>query len=264
MKYQLLLLTIYLITITYSQDTCNSYKTSATCTGNCQWTETKAGSCAQTSTKTCTDTLVESDCTGACTFTEKAGKCESLGMTDESCATALTEAKTADNTKVCADIPGCVEVESSCKAITVTDESCAADLTKAKSTDNTKVCADIVGCEDVGGTCKAKTEICKETEKASCTKDGRCKWTITSASCTDTCQPLSTSTECNGKNSLCTWTEGTGTCATKKEEGSDSGSGSGSGSGTGTTTGTSSESEEDSSYYVKFGKYILVLFLFLF
>ena len=47
MKYQLLILTIYLITIAYGEDdACKSFTKSSDCTGDCKWTVTKEGSCA--------------------------------------------------------------------------------------------------------------------------------------------------------------------------------------------------------------------------
>ena len=287
MKYQLLLLAIYLITIAYGEDTaCESITKSSDCIGNCEWTEIKAGSCSQTTTTTCTETLIESDCIGACTFTETGGECEKQADTDAFCAAALTAATDADADAVCGDITGCEDVDGACKAIAVTDDSCAADLETAKAADNTKVCADITGCEDVSGVCKAKS-VCTSNQKATCTGDARCKWKITSATCTNTCTSLS-SDECNGKSDVCTWTAATNGCVTKKEDGKTPGgddddktpggddndktpggddnddSGSGSGSGSGTGTGTTSGSDSDSSNYVKFGNYLLVLFLFLF
>ena len=58
MKYQLLLFTIYLITIEYYENTCEPYKSSDVCEAetenNCEWRETTPGSCNQ---------KVEDDCT---------------------------------------------------------------------------------------------------------------------------------------------------------------------------------------------------------
>ena len=51
MKYQLLLFTIYLITILYCADPYESYKSSDECTADrqnsCEWRETIPGSCSQ-------------------------------------------------------------------------------------------------------------------------------------------------------------------------------------------------------------------------
>ena len=206
MKYQLLLLIIYLITIAYGEDKCTSYKTSETCsadkTNNCKWTG-KAASCAQKTSVTCTShTTSATDCTnaGACTYNE-------LG----------TCANSKDN--------------AACTAAAAT-------------------CADTAGCTGDSNGCTAETGQCNYNTKTTCeaqTTAHACAWTKTSATCTDACASITSNTDCTS-NSGCSWTEGTGSCATsnseEKKDGDDSGS--------------------DSSNYVKFGNYLLVLFLFLF
>ena len=204
MKYQLLLLIIYLITIAYGEDKCTTYKTSDTCTAdtanNCKWTATPA-SCAQKTPVTCTsNTGSEEACTtaGACTYNE-------VGT----CANSKTDAACGEVAATCGDNKGCTGDENGCTAET------------GQCTYNTK------------SDCQAQTAA------------HACQWTKTSATCTDTCASITSNTDCTNNND-CSWTEGTGSCATSNNEEKNDGD------------------DSDSSNYVKFGNYLLVLFLFLF
>ena len=240
MKYQLLL-TIYLLTITYcAVDPCEAHGTSAECTADtansCGWTAKASPTCVQKTTVTCPSTPTQaSDCTSA-------GACEYEEVTTGSCANSKNDAACETAKSDCANTPGCTGNESSCTA---------------------------------------KTDVCNTDVEATCTADAStngCAWSTAKVGiCKDACASLANDA-CTGKSSLCSWV--TGTCQKtgnqeqkeneeeneeneeeKKEEGS--GAGSGSGAGTGTGTGGNG-SDPDSSNYVKFGNYLLVLFLFLF
>ena len=218
MKYQLLLLTIYLITV-YSQKACNTYTTDETCdeADNCEWEVTKAGSCGQKTTKDCSG-LSGDNCKDGCTL-----------KTTGTCANS----KTADE---CTEAANCGET---------------AGCTAGKDEEEEDICTPTTG------------NICKGETQDDCEKEttNSCAWTPGASTCSNSCTEL-TKANC-GTNTDCTWTEATGTCKTIEGPKGGSGSGSGSGSGTGTGTGTGT-GDSDSSNYVKFGNYLLVLFLFLF
>ena len=116
MKYQLLLLTIYLITIAYGQDNACTYTTSETCKAdtNCEWEEANPGKCEQETTKDCsTLTNDEEHCKGGCSVGE--GTCANT-MTDATCATEGS-ISSFDSAK-CSAASGCVVDGSTCKAKT--------------------------------------------------------------------------------------------------------------------------------------------------
>ena len=252
-------------------DVCDSLDTQSACeekanTNKCGWTP---GKCENTMTDaTCAAEGVDSDsnydatvCNGlagciadttnnACIA--KTGECDSLTTEDLCVAQA--------DTKKC----GWTISKGTC-ANTMTDATCA--TAGSTYTFDSATCTATPGCVVDGTTCKAETNVCGSLNtQSACTEkanSNKCGWT--SGSCTNSCTSLNEAT-C-GSTTGCSWKGKTnGSCKTiedeKKEEGSGTGTGTGTGSGTG--TGTDSGSDSDSSNYVKFGYYLLVLFLFLF
>ena len=162
MKYQLLLLTIYLITV-YSQNAC-TYTTQHTCDedNNCEWEETKAGSCGQTTTKDCSG-LSEDNCNGGCTFTSTAGTCANVKIVQQ-CTVAQS---------LCAETAGCtLDAENTC--IPKIGEICKGATQQAceEETQN--------ACEWIAGTC---SNSCTGLEQSPCGIALGCKWTEATGTC---------------------------------------------------------------------------------
>ena len=221
MKYQLLLFTIYLITIAYGQDNACTYTTSEKCEAdtNCEWEEGNPGKCEQDTTKDCS-TLDndEEHCKGGCTVGE--GTCANT-MTDATCTTAGSTS--TFNSEACTNAVGCVVDGSNCKAKTgecdslttealcvaqadskkcgwtpgkcentMTDATCATSGVDSNGDYDESTCNGVAGCiaDTENSACIAKTGECDEYETQSdCEQQAdtkKCGWTTSKGTCANT------------------------------------------------------------------------------